>query len=110
MRDRVVCRRRAIGREDYIMGERQTVLGWLDQQQRAPRSVDQLVVRVTEARGEEDEPLTHARGDDGVGMSGPETKQRGDDLSGSVITRARGDEPETFVRGDEPETAIRGDE
>lgn len=61
------------------MGERQTVLGWLDQQQRAPQSVDQLVVRVTEARGEDDEPLTHARGEDGVGMNGPETRQRGDD-------------------------------
>lgn len=98
------------GERSYRVGERRTVLGWLDEQQRVPQSVDQLGVRVTEARGEDDEPLTHARGEDGVGTNGPETRQRGDDPSGSVITRARGDEPETFVRSEGPETAVRGDE
>lgn len=92
------------------MGERRTVLGWLDQQQRAPQAFDSLVTRGTMVRGEDDDPLTHARGEDGVGMNGPETRQRGDDQSESVITRARGDEPETFVRGEGPETAVRGDE
>lgn len=92
------------------MSERRTVLGWLDQQQRSSQSADHLLGHATKVRGEDDDPLTHARGEDGVGVSGPETRSRGDDQDRSVITRARGDEPETFVRGDEPETAVRGDE
>lgn len=90
------------------MDERHTVLGWLDQRQRSSQSADPRLIRVTESRGEDDEPITKARGDDVVGLASPETRTRGDD--DVQASQPRGDEPETFVRGEEPETTARGDE
>lgn len=93
------------------MNDRRTVLGWLDAEQRATQSADPHLIRVTESRGEDEGPITKTRGEDGVYMSGPDTRNRGDDDQGAPIeTRSRGDEPETFVRGEGPETAVRGDE
>ncbi|GJM38423.1 MAG: hypothetical protein DHS20C19_17900 [Acidimicrobiales bacterium] len=79
------------------MTENRTLLGWLADTQAG--SGDNLIWtgRLTEARGDDDGPVTKAREDDGA-TSGLITRQRGDDP------------PETFVRGDDPSTAIRGDD